>query len=115
MANLGFDDVLVPAGTVATASGVGAGFELDDKDQWRGQVTVTAASGTTPSLTVNVQTSHDNGATDAWRTVASFAALTAAGSSPWNDFAGLDRWVRATWTITGTTPSFTFGVAGEAV
>lgn len=115
MANLDFDYVLVPAGTVVTATGVGTAYELDDKDEYRGQVAVTAVSGTSPSLTVNVQTSHDNGVTDAWRTVASFPAVTSVSSTAWQVFAGLDRWVRASYTVSGTTPSITFGVAGEAV
>lgn len=115
MANLGFDNALVPTGTVVTASGNGTAYELDDKDEYRGQVNVTAASGTSPSLTVTVQTSHDNGATDPWRAVASFPAVTAVGVTAWQVFAGLDRWVRASYAVSGTTPSLTFGVAGEAV
>lgn len=115
MASFGYDLQLVPAGTVVTASGVGAGFAVINKDQFRGVSAVTAASGTTPSLTVSIQTSHDDGATDAYRTVASFPAQTAVGASGWQDFPGLDRYVRASWTVSGTTPSFTFGVTGEAV
>lgn len=115
MANLGYDKTLVPAGTVVTASGVGTAFEVQNKVQFRGQSIVTAASGTTPSLTVNIQTSFDNGVTDPWRTVASFAAQTAADTSARKNFVGLDRWVRATWTVSGTTPSVTFGVAGEVL
>jgi hypothetical protein len=115
MSNLGFDAILVPEGTVVTASGTGAAIEVDDRDEFRGAVDVTAASGTTPSLTVNIQTSFDNGVTDAWRTVASFAAVTTVSTTAREVFAGLDRWVRATWTVSGTTPSITFGVAGEIV
>lgn len=115
MANLGYDFPLVPAGTVATASGNGASFEVDDRDQYRGQVNTTAASGTTPSVVVTVQTSHDNGVTDPWRAVGSFPAAVAVGVSPWQDFVGLDRWIRASYALTGTGVSVTFGVAGEAV
>jgi hypothetical protein len=113
MTNFGADSVLVPAGTVVTASGFGAGFEVDDKDEFRGQSIVSAASGTTPSITVTIETSYDNGVADAWRAVASFAAQTAANTSAHKSFAGLDRWVRATWVVSGTTPSITFGVLGE--
>ena len=76
---------------------------------------VTAASGTSPTLAVTVQTSHDNGVTDPWRPVGSFPTASAVGASPWQVFAGLDRWLRASWVVSGTTPSVTFGVAGEAV
>src|ERR1700712_4037184 len=61
MANLGYDVILVPAGTVVTASGVGTGIELDDRGEYRGKVLVTAVSGTSPTLVVNYQTSFDNG------------------------------------------------------
>lgn len=116
MANLGYDFALIPAGTVATASGAGTGIEVDNKDEFRGQVVVSAVSGTTPSLTVTVQTSYDNGVTDSWRNVGSaFGAVTTATSSAHQTFNGLDRWVRASYVISGTTPSFTFGVLGEAV
>lgn len=113
MTNFGNDVTLVPAGTVVTASGTGTAVEVGNKNQFRGQSIVTAATGTTPSLTVNIQTSYDNGVTDAWRTVASFAAQTAADTSAHKCFPGLDRWVRASWTVSGTTPSITFGVTGE--
>lgn len=115
MTSFGYDAVLVPAGTIVTATGAGAAFEVTNKQQFRGQSIVTAASGTTPSLTVNIQTSFDNGATDAWRTIASFAAQTAADTSAHKSFPGLDRWVRASWTVSGTTPSVTFGVVGETL
>ena len=115
MTNFGMDTTLVPAGTVVTASGTGTAIEVDNKNQFRGQSIVTAASGTSPSLTVNIQTSYDNGVTDAWRTVASFPAQTAANTSAHQNFGPLDRWVRASWTVSGTTPSITFGVPGEIV
>lgn len=115
MPSYGYDVQLVPDGTVAAASGAGVGVEVINKDQFRGISAVTAASGTSPSLTVSVQTSHDNGASDPWRTIASFPAQTAVGTTAWQDFVGLDRYVRASWVISGTTPSFTFGVSGEAV
>lgn len=115
MPSYGFDVNLLPAGTVATASGNGAGIEVEGRSEFRGSCAVTTASGTTPSLTVSVQTSHDNGASDAWRTVGSFPAQTATGATAWQSFAGIDRFIRASWVISGTNPSLTFGVTGEAV
>lgn len=111
--NFGQAFVLVPAGTVVTASGASAGIEVDNRNQFVGQLDVTAASGTTPSLTVAVQTSADNGVTDPWRTVASFPAATAVSTSARQNFVGLDRWIRASYTVTGTTPSETISVTGE--
>lgn len=71
---------------------------------------VTARSGTTPTLDVTVQTSYDG---STWRTAGTFAQSTAVGSER-KSFTGLDRYVRANGVITGTTPSFTCSVTGEA-
>ncbi|MCA1696557.1 MAG: hypothetical protein LC749_18555 [Actinobacteria bacterium] len=68
---------------------------------------VTAASGTSPTLTVNVQTSDDN---TTWRTVVSFTAVTAAPANQHVSQGSLDRYLRFSWVIGGTTPSFTFSV-----
>lgn len=111
--NYGNDVTLVPAGTVVTASGSGTAIELGNKSDVRAVSTVTAITGTTPSLTVIIETSYDNGATDSWRTVATLSAQTTANTV--RGMGGVDRWVRARWTVSGTTPSITFGVSGEAV
>lgn len=113
--NFGMAFVLVPAGTVVTANGASAGIEVDNRVQFRGQLDVTAVSGTTPNLTVAVQTSADNGVLDPWRTVGSFPAATAVATSPRQNFVGLDRWIRASYTITGTTPSETLSITGEVI
>jgi hypothetical protein len=116
MPNYGYDHVLVPAGTVVTATGSGVGLEIVNRNDFRGQSIVTVATGTTPSLTVSIDTSYDNGVTDPWRSVGAFTAQTAAAANPAHkSFPGLDRWVRASWVVSGTTPSVTFGVLGEIV
>jgi hypothetical protein len=71
---------------------------------------VSAASGTTPTLDVTLETSIDGGAT--WDTVAAFAQKTAAGSDG-HVFGPLGDQCRWKWTIGGTTPSFTFAIAVE--
>lgn len=96
---------------VRTATGNGGAVVMGEHSTLRLTLDVTAASGTTPSLTVNVQHSADG---STWTTHSSFAAKTAAGTER-KVFAGLDRYARASWTISGTSPSFTFSVAGEAV
>lgn len=105
------EQVVLVSSTTQTATGTGSQFSTGTAHTLRLTLNVTAASGTSPSLTVNVQTSED-GAT--WSAVASFAAATATGTQR-KVFTGLDRYFRATWTISGTTPSFTFSVSGEAV
>lgn len=111
----GFSPAAIPS-AARTTSGNGVAYETGDRVEVRGLVLdVTAASGTSPSLTVNVQTSDDN---TTWRTLQSFTAVTAAPANQHLSVGGLDRFMRFSWTITGTTPSFTFSVGvlgGELV
>lgn len=72
---------------------------------------ITAASGTSPTLDVVVQTSRDGGT---WYTAGSFTQATTTGTQR-KTFA-LDRYVRLQWTIGGSdTPTFTFSASGELV
>lgn len=110
----GADEVLLASGAV-TATGTTAAMDVGGAGTLRAQVQVSATSGTSPSITVTVQTSHDAAATDAWRTAgAAFAALTSVSNSPWQCFA-VDRYVRLSYVVSGTTPSLTTAVVGEAV
>lgn len=112
--NYGGNVELLPAGTVITGAGTGPVHEPDNKGDARLALKVTAASGTTPSLTVNVQTSSDGGVTDSWRTAGTFGAVTATGTVHID--CNIDRFVRLQWGApSGTTPSFTVGVSGEFV
>ncbi len=112
----------VPDGSSATAetktaTANGNGVELGDVGTLRLKLNVTAASGTTPTLDIKVQTSADNGVTDAWRDLAvsaSFGQKTGVAAEQ-KCFVGCDRWVRVVKTIGGTTPSFTYTIFGEAV
>lgn len=108
-------DVTVLAAGALTATGNSAGVDVGGAGTLRAQVVVSAVSGTTPSITPKIQTSHDNGATDPWRDAsAAYTALTAVSSSPFQSFV-VDRYVRVSYTISGTTPSLTVAVVGEAV
>lgn len=95
-----------------TASGSSAAVGgLEEQSALRVQLNVTAAAGVTPSMAVLLEDSLD-GAN--WNTIGTFAAKTAAGREVINvttPFAGM---VRATWTITGTSPSFTFSILAHA-
>lgn len=88
----------------------------------RVQLDISAVSGTTPSLTVVIEDSLDGGQT--FNVVGTFVAQTVTGRTviaiapsgvaqaagfvwPFNA-----RRLRARWTITGTTPSFTFQIRG---
>lgn len=69
---------------------------------------VTAVSGTTPTLDISLLESYDNGVT--WSNVFHFERITAVGTSfmPAIPIGGRIQWLYA---ISGTTPSFTFGLS----
>lgn len=69
---------------------------------------VIAASGTSPSVTVKVQHSADN---SVWADLITFTAATAVAGERKEVTGTVNRYLRATWTVSGTGPSFTFAVA----
>jgi hypothetical protein len=101
------------ASAARTASGNGQTWHnFGPAKSLRLYVHVTAASGTAPTLVVNLQDSHNG--TD-WVTVASTTPnITAAGVYALNVESPFGDIIRATWTIGGTTPSFTFSVHAYA-
>ena len=70
---------------------------------------VTAASGTTPNLVLSVEWSHDGSTFFSGDPVDVFTAVTAAAKKV-KSFTAKAPYFRVVWTITGTTPSFTFAV-----
>lgn len=105
--------VLQPAGA-ETASADGTGRELGAvaaDETLYGSLHVLAASGTTPTLNVIVQSDADNTFASPL-TRLTFAQKTAIGSD-WQTVAGAitDTWYRVSFTIGGTNPSFSFVVA----
>lgn len=102
-------DAAVPS-AARTAPGTSASFNTDDAESLEGFLTVTAASGTSPTLDVSLETSVDGGTT--WNTVGAFAQIAGAGSRSrvFGPLGDLCRWA---WTIAGTTPSFTFTISAE--
>ncbi len=71
------------------------------------QLAVTAASGTTPTLNLVIEDTVDG---INWNTIATFAQMTATGAAAQRVTMPFTDQIRATWTIGGTTPSFTFSV-----
>lgn len=94
-----------------TATTVSDTYEAGDMDTFRMLLTVSAASGTLPTLNVILESSPDG--VTGWQTFGTFAQMTAAGSIR-DVFGPCDRYVRATATIAGTLPSFTMSLTGEA-
>jgi hypothetical protein len=95
------------ASSARTASGNGTTLAVPVGDV-SFALDVTVVSGTTPTLDVKVQWSHDAGTTwfDA-DTPDTFAQITAAKKTI-KLFAAKAPHARIVWTIAGTTPSFTF-------
>lgn len=100
-----------PTGTARTTTGVGTSVLLGAVPAGKflfAAIHVLSVSGTTPSMTVRVESDDNVGFTSAV-TVATFTAATAAGGQILR-VAGpnTDTYYRLAWTITGTTPSFLF-------
>jgi hypothetical protein len=93
------------SGAIALGSGA-ASLELE--------LEVTAASGTSPSMTLSIQWSVDGtnfGNNDA--STDAFAAVTTTGNVT-KTITVRAPYMQLVWTITGTTPSFTFSVLDVA-
>lgn len=104
--------VTLQASGAQTASGSGSAQDIGAlRSAARLTLDVTATSGTEPRLSVAIETSSNS--STGWRQVARFDQAQTPTSIKLSMF-GLDRYIRAVWTISGTTPSFTFSVSGEA-
>jgi hypothetical protein len=101
------EEVLVPSAARTTNSQIESSEDYGPIDRLRAQLDVTAVSGTTPSMTVVVESTLDG---TNWDALGTFAAKTAAGREVITINPLIGRRIRARWTITGTTPSFTFSV-----
>ncbi len=104
--------VSLAASEVRTTSGEGSVVDVGSRTVGEVVLSVTAASGTGARLEVEVQTSDS--ATEGWRTVGSDVVVGAWTTKREITAAELSRYVRLIWTITGTTPSFTFSSSGVA-
>lgn len=96
------------ASGAVTATGQSAGVLLDAFLEAFAALDVTVVSGTTPILDVKVQTSDDN--IDWYDAGSAFAQITAASKPAVLKLTNFGNYVRAVWTIGGTTPSFTFSL-----
>lgn len=97
------------ASAARTTTGQSTAFDEGNADKLSVLVDVTAASGTTPQLTVNVEWSHDNTNWFAADTPDAFTVITAA-KKVCKQFDVKGLYARLNYTILGTTPSFTFSV-----
>jgi hypothetical protein len=100
-------------GTARTATGNATGVQqgaIPAGQSGYASLHVLSVAGTTPSLTVKVQSDDNSGFTSPTDQI-TFTAATLRGGQI-GRVAGpiTDDWWRVTWTITGTTPSFLFVV-----
>jgi hypothetical protein len=73
----------------------------------RGQLNVTAASGTAPTLNVLIEDTVDG---VNYNTVGTFAQKTSSGREVINITTPFSETLRVSWTIAGTSSSFTFSI-----
>jgi hypothetical protein len=99
---------------VVTATGNSPAVDVGQAGVLRGlSVTAAAVGGTTPSLTIQPQTSPDN---STWTNFGSqYSAITANGTAAHPAITPLERYFRLAYTVTGTTPTFTLTVTGDLV
>jgi hypothetical protein len=100
--------VNVATSAARTANGSGNAIDSDRGLNLAVQVTVSAASGTTPTLDLAVEWSQDAGTT--WApadTPDTFTQITTTKNVV-KSFVVKGNSYRLVWTIGGTTPSFTF-------
>ncbi len=101
---------ILPSTTVTSAGSQSVPLDVSLLDELAVYLIVTAASGTSPSLTITIQDSPDG---TNWVDVYSFPAATAASvlRAGWQDLKFcVGRYLRVRWQVSGTSPSFTFAV-----
>lgn len=104
------------AARTATGSSTGVDMQARDGDLYL-ILDCAAGTGTTPSLTVTVESSDTLGGTYGAISGAAFTAVTTTASQQAITISKDEarRFIRVTYTITGTTPSFTFSVNAVGV
>lgn len=100
---------VIRASAAATATGQTGAFDVGHQDFISVMADVTAVSGTTPSMTLTVEWSPDGSTWYQGDTADTFTALTAAGKKV-KTFQVKGVLARVVYTISGTTPSFTFSL-----
>lgn len=94
-----------------TITGSSAWIDIGDARELVAQIHSDAGTGTAPTLDVKLQTSYDGAdATAIDVPSGAFTQVAAAASAQIKTVAVFHRYVKAVWTIAGTTPSFNFGI-----
>jgi hypothetical protein len=108
-----FPPLTLYSGTV-TANGNTADIDVTQYSSLRVMVKVTSVSGTAPSLNVYLEGKYET--TGDYVSLLSRTGITSAGVYELGQVDNLCfRYVRVRWEVSGTSPSFTFGVYGQAM
>jgi hypothetical protein len=102
------------ANAAITTSGNSSGVAVQPVGNVGGPVTchvsVTAVSGSSPTLTVSLQWSQNNSTWISGNADETFPVMTSTGTAQLTA-PSRAAFVRAAWTVTGSTPSFTAAIA----
>ena len=109
----GVSAVSVTASSAKTVSGNSGSIKAPNGPQVAILAAVSAVSGTTPSMTLSVEWSNDGSNFVPADAADTFTAITATPGAA-KSFAAKGEFFRLVWTITGTTPSFTFAATAYA-
>lgn len=94
-----------------TVTGASAWVDIRDAREIVAQLHSDAGTGTAPTLDVKIQTSYDGlDATAVDIPTSAFTQVLAVASMQIKSLPIVHRYIKIVWTITGTTPSFNFGV-----
>ena len=110
---MGNQNLILTSQAAATASGTsGVPLDVSLMTEIATFLVVHSASGTSPSLTVTLQDSPDG---VNWANAYTFPAVTSGSTvlrAGWTDLKQcVGRYLQASWSITGTSPSFAFSVS----
>lgn len=100
------------SGTV-TASGNSADIDVSTVSALDVELKVTAVSGTTPTMDVYIEGKFE--ATGDYKTLASQTGITGTGTWFFTINPLIFRYIRVRWNVGGTSPSFTFTAAAQAM
>ena len=89
-----------------TTSGQSNSYDFSDASECLILVNATVVSGTNPTLDIKVQVSDDN---STWYDHTDLRQIIKAGNYP-ESITVFGKYVRLSYTIAGTTPSFTFQI-----
>lgn len=99
------------ARSARTASGESAWIDVGKIRELVAQLDSDAGTGTTPTLDVKIRTSYDGTDANAMDIPTSaFTQVTTGASLQIKRLTDFHRYAKIIWTVSGTTPSFTFGI-----